>query len=526
MVSVVDWRQELHIPGDDSALARTAQRRAQAGELERVAPGVYVLAGTADEVASRVRRHWQRIASHLVPGAVVSYLSAFRGGLLPDGSVTLSHPTRYNRTIEMPGVSLVLLKGPSALPGDTTMRDTGLYWASTHRTLLENMGRVMAKRPTRAGKAAVEERIVFMLHNQGVESLNRLRDAARAVATPLGMQKQCDELCGIVSLLLKTHDKAHPGHLRTQQGKMSASGVPMDVERIERLQILANALRSTPLPELRDIAASGAAKVHFAFIESYFSNYVEGTKFSIEEAQEIVLHNAPMSNRPKDSHDVLGVFAQATEMGLRDSVPPPGAAFVEGLEKRHRLLMQRRPETNPGQIKTRSNFVGNTQFVLPQFVRGTLQEGSALALGVPEGLHRAIYYAFLLSEVHPFDDGNGRLSRLLMNAELSRVGLCRVIIPTLYHPQYVDCQRALTRGNDPQGFIRSIDHAARWCAGFDYSDLQQLIAHLHAANAFEENPAEHKLLFGPDSVALLRADRAIAVVRGASVKTKGPEDSK
>ena len=30
-----------------------------------------------------------------------------------------------------------------------------------------------------------------------------------------------------------------------------------------------------------------------------------------------------------------------------------------------------------------------------------------------------MYYAFLVSEVHPFDDGNGRLSRLVMNSELT-----------------------------------------------------------------------------------------------------------
>ncbi len=52
---------------------------------------------------------------------------------------------------------------------------------------------------------------------------------------------------------------------------------------------------------------------------------------------------------------------------------------------------------------------------------------------MPEGLARAVYYAFLVSEIHPFNDENGRLSRLVMNAEMSRVGLNRIIIPTLYH---------------------------------------------------------------------------------------------
>ena len=127
-------------------------------------------------------------------------------------------------------------------------------------------------------------------------------------------------------------------------------------------------------------------------------------------------------------------------------------------------------------------------------MRGTLKEGSRLSLSVPEGLARAIYYAFLISEIHPFDDGNGRLSRLVMNAELSRAGLHRVIIPTLFHPQYVDCARNLTRNQQPEGFVRSIAKMARWCAQFDYVDLKLLIAQLKATNAFEESPVQFKLL--------------------------------
>jgi len=264
-----------------------------------------------------------------------------------------------------------------------------------------------------------------------------------------------------------------------------------------RFEMLATALRTAVLPSIQDVAPEGDAKLHFAFIESYFSNYVEGTKFSIEEAEGIVLRNAIVPGRPKDSHDVLGVFNQALRAGTRDSVPAPDAAFVAGLQERHRAMLERRPEANPGELKTAANYAGTTQFVLPAFVRGTLQEGCKLATSVPEGLARAIYYAFLVAETqHPFDDGNGRLSRLTMNAELSRLGLCRIIIPTLFHPQYVDCQRALTRANEPDGFIKALAVAARWCAGFDYLDLPRLIAALRATNAFEESPTQYKLL-GP-----------------------------
>jgi hypothetical protein len=82
----------------------------------------------------------------------------------------------------------------------------------------------------------------------------------------------------------------------------------------------------------------------------------------------------------------------------------------------------------------------------------------------------------------------------MMNAELSRLGLCRIIIPTLFHPQYVDCQRALTRTNEPEGFIKALVFAARWCAGFDYANLPALIAALRHTNAYEESPAQYRLL--------------------------------
>ena len=100
----------------------------------------------------------------------------------------------------------------------------------------------------------------------------------------------------------------------------------------------------------------------------------------------------------------------------------------------------------------------------------------------------------MVSEIHPFNDGNGRLSRLLMNAELSRIGRARIIIPMLYHEQYVDAQRALSRRNDPEPLIRALSHIAQWGTLFDYTDVHKVVADMKQANAFEEDPREFRLL--------------------------------
>jgi len=482
--------EEILIP-KDAAEARRLQRYVQKGTLIRIAPGVFVPAMPEGEVAHLVRRNWQHIAGHLVPGAVVSHLSAFLGGLTPDNQLVLSHPTRFNRTIALPGMAIVLMHGPGHLAGDMALASTGLAWASRPRMLLENLGVVRGAHVRKAGRDQVENKLVDFLNASGESALNQIRDSARALATALSAEKEFIQLDAMIGALLGTHAR---GKLRTKAGQLVAQGIPVDKERMERFELLASHLRGAALPVIQDVAAEGEAKVHFAFLESYFSNYVEGTKLSISEAEDIVLRNQISPQRPKDSHDVLGVFRLAMAAGTRDSIPPPGPPFVAGLQDRHKSVMAERPDVYPGELKLEQNYAGTTVFVAPSLVRGTLQEASALATSVPEGLARAIYYEFMISDIHPFNDGNGRISRLLMNAELSRLGLCRVIIPTLYHPQYVDCKKQLTQANTPEAYVRAIALMARWTAQFGYSDLPQLIKHLQACNAMEESPVKFHLL--------------------------------
>lgn len=57
-------------------------------------------------------------------------------------------------------------------------------------------------------------------------------------------------------------------------------------------------------------------------------------------------------------------------------------------------------------------------------------EGFARAVGLEDPFARAVFLMFLVSEVHPFDDGNGRIARVMMNAELTAARQARIVIPT------------------------------------------------------------------------------------------------
>ena len=107
---------------------------------------------------------------------------------------------------------------------------------------------------------------------------------------------------------------------------------------------------------------------------------------------------------------------------------------------------------------------------------------------------RAAYIMFIISEIHPFLDGNGRIARVMMNAELVAAGQTRIIIPTVYRDDYLGALRRLTRNNDPEVYIRMLQRAQEFCATLDAADMDKLEAQLKAGNAFKEHD-ESRLKF-------------------------------
>jgi Fic family protein len=154
------------------------------------------------------------------------------------------------------------------------------------------------------------------------------------------------------------------------------------------------------------------------------------------------------------------------------------------LRAHHAQMLERRPAVNPGAFKTRANRAGGTTFVHPDLVIGTLVEGYRYYEALPPGLARAIFMMFLIGEVHPFVDGNGRVARVLMNAELSAAGEQRIVIPIVYRDNYLQGLRALSRNNNPQPLIRVLDFAQAYAAAIDWTDLRRAERMLQATNAF------------------------------------------
>ena len=134
--------------------------------------------------------------------------------------------------------------------------------------------------------------------------------------------------------------------------KARSKGLPYDDASVKRCTILAAALRSTGLPETAREPLSAESRIAASFIEAYFSNYIEGTRFVVEEAKKIVFDGVMPAQRPQDGHDVLATYRQLVNLGTRAPSTISIKDFEEEIKARHADLMSGRPENAPGQIQT------------------------------------------------------------------------------------------------------------------------------------------------------------------------------
>jgi fido (protein-threonine AMPylation protein) len=106
---------------------------------------------------------------------------------------------------------------------------------------------------------------------------------------------------------------------------------------------------------------------------------------------------------------------------------------------------------------------------------------------------------FVVAEVHPFADGNGRTSRLALNLFLTQGGLSRIIIPTVYREDYISALKALSSNAHPAPLIRMLTRAARFSRWLDMHSKDSAFAALKQSNALEQ-PTAAKLTFEDSSL--------------------------
>lgn len=457
-----------------SGIAESKQlsRLCREGRLRRVYRGIYTN-NLTDSLEEIVLRHWMHIVAHIVSAGILSFRTAMDLKTIPykKGQAIVFVTSSYSKTITLPGLVIKVLQGNNRDYIEPVL--PSLSKSNEARLLLENLSSVRGahfKGIKTVSEEDIETYLAKIMRSRKEGALNTLRDEAKIVSEKLGYASEYQKLTAMISALLSTHkDKKL---LKTSFAKAIVKKEPYDTHRLQLFESLSLYLRKCHF-QARPYKYSKNSFRNLSFFESYFSNFIEGTEFIIDEAEDIVFSRRQINHRHADSHDVLALYQLTNDLFEMEKVPKNKDEFLKLLQERHAFLMEERRDKRPGQFKKEPNKSGNTYFVMPDEVVGTLYQGFEIYDLLSEGLPKALFMHFLVSEVHPFDDGNGRLSRLMMNAELVRSGFFKMIIPTVHRDNYLNGLRIATRDQEFRSYCKVMDQAHAYTSSINWSDYEE-----------------------------------------------------
>lgn len=131
--------------------------------------------------------------------------------------------------------------------------------------------------------------------------------------------------------------------------------------------------------------------------------------------------------------------------------------------------------------------------------------GFDLSKSLDDPMERGMFLKFLVSEIHPFLDGNGRLSRSVLNAVLISNGLERVVVPSVFTVDYLTAMSALSNSGNPVPFVKALRKAQQWVHHAPDTSLESLEAYMKETHAQEDHyqsslvvPEEGKMMRNPN----------------------------
>lgn len=186
---------------------------------------------------------------------------------------------------------------------------------------------------------------------------------------------------------------------------------------------------------------------------TYSSNAIEGNTLTLRETSEVISHGVTVSGKPLRDHleAVDHHNALAWMYDIAGSDQPLTPMVVRNL---HQLVLAKSKPEIAGQLAvTRRAISGSTvSFPDANEVPSLLSDLGDWLRRAPNTPRQAFDAHYRLVTLHPFDDGNGRTARLLMNLMLVRGGYRPVPIGPQEREAYLDALEHAQLGGDREPF--------------------------------------------------------------------------
>jgi len=203
--------------------------------------------------------------------------------------------------------------------------------------------------------------------------------------------------------------------------------------------------------------------------EALKSSRIEGTR---TEMDEVILPEEEIMPEKRDDWSEVQNYIKAINYSIAQLNEIPLSMRL--LEKSHEILLSgvRGKERQPGQVRTTQNWIGGSSIKTASFIpphpddmRASLTDLELFwhnkKINMPNLIKIAIsHYQF--ETIHPFNDGNGRIGRMLITLHLIELGLLQK--PTLYLSDYFERNKGAYY--DALTFVRDHNDMDQWIIFF------------------------------------------------------------
>lgn len=221
---------------------------------------------------------------------------------------------------------------------------------------------------------------------------------------------------------------------------------------IDRLKSQLDSLRPLPEHTVRTLHEQQVLEW------TYHSNAIEGNTLTLKETK-VVLEGITIGGKPLREH--FEVINHKEAIDYVEAIVQNQETLSEWqIKSIHHLVLKNIDDRNAGQYRQENVVIAGAEHLPPDYIKvpdamaGLMDWYSSSSTMHPVECAARLHIDFV--GIHPFVDGNGRTSRLLMNFELMRRGFLPVIIPVENRLAYYDALDTAHTRSDYSLFIELV----------------------------------------------------------------------
>ncbi len=206
--------------------------------------------------------------------------------------------------------------------------------------------------------------------------------------------------------------------------------------------------------------------------EAELSSRIEGT---IATANEVYQQQAGEEFEPEKRADIQEILNYRSTLRISEDSLREGPITLHLIRQMHNTLMQgvRGENKNPGRFRNTQNWIGPRGATIdealyvppPPIILNELLESFVEFINIQDDKLDPIIQTSLIHAqfelIHPFDDGNGRIGRLLIPLFLMKKGC--LVSPSLYISRYLEADR-----DNYYAMLARISSRGDWLSWIEY----------------------------------------------------------